>query len=303
MSFTDLMSSARGPGLIGMALAIIVLCGFGVLAMFSLEERFQGGGMPIESIIKKQAKDIESLTSCLSGHRKTMEGAAALRACEKKLELAKRDRLFMKDKIEGLQNGLSQVKDFVAAKTKEIEDYKDQYRELVRSKAKGQKLGRLEACDGTVYESVSIREVSAIGMHITYEGGLKCVPFEELPAEMQEQFQFDPNQKKAALAKENEDRAAHYSSVDTSLADAKIAADQQRKLNAQKERETALQAITAKQARVTSMELEIRQLQNAISLEANKRISNAPQLKLQLANKVSDLAKLRSDIARLNAGL
>jgi hypothetical protein len=38
MSFSDLMQSGRGPGVIGMLLALVVLVGFGLLFMFAFDE-------------------------------------------------------------------------------------------------------------------------------------------------------------------------------------------------------------------------------------------------------------------------
>ena len=45
------MSSARGPGVIGMIMALIVLLGFGVLFMFAFDEDLQGGGQTIEALV------------------------------------------------------------------------------------------------------------------------------------------------------------------------------------------------------------------------------------------------------------
>lgn len=43
MSFSDMMSSGRGPGVIGMILALIVLLGFGVLFMFASRKADRAG--------------------------------------------------------------------------------------------------------------------------------------------------------------------------------------------------------------------------------------------------------------------
>ena len=58
MSFSDMMSSGRGPGVIGMVMALIVLLGFGLLFMFAFDEGLQGGSQSIQSVIAQQAKHI-----------------------------------------------------------------------------------------------------------------------------------------------------------------------------------------------------------------------------------------------------
>jgi hypothetical protein len=73
MSFSDMMSSGRGPGVIGMLMALVVLVGFGVLFMFATDEGFQGGDQSIESIIKHQAGDIESLKGGIANGMKSLD--------------------------------------------------------------------------------------------------------------------------------------------------------------------------------------------------------------------------------------
>ena len=63
MSFSDLMSSGRGPGVIGMVMALFVLLGFGLLFTLAFDEGFQGEGITIEAEIANQAKAINGYMS------------------------------------------------------------------------------------------------------------------------------------------------------------------------------------------------------------------------------------------------
>jgi hypothetical protein len=78
----------------------------------------------------------------------------------------------------------------------------------------GQVIAKLETLKGDVYENVTIREVSPIGIAIRHDAGSRRVPFEELPLEMQRQFLFDPKEKEKALADEHAVQNAHLAQVE-----------------------------------------------------------------------------------------
>ena len=90
-----------------------------------------------------------------------------------------------------------------------FEAYKDQYRAYIRGKAIGESMAVLETRGGTIYKNVNIREVTAVGIQIRHDDGQKRIPFEDLPEALKERFQFDPQQKVAAIAKEESDRSEH----------------------------------------------------------------------------------------------
>ena len=71
------MSSGRGPGVIGMVMALIVLLGFGLLFTFAYDEEAQGGDQSIESVIAHQAKAIVGSEAMRDSNRNTLEQAPA----------------------------------------------------------------------------------------------------------------------------------------------------------------------------------------------------------------------------------
>jgi hypothetical protein len=186
MSFSDMMTSARGPGVIGMLMALVVLIGFGLLFMFAFDEGFQGGKITIESEIASQAKEVEGLRSTVAERESLLNLAPARTAAADKLRLLKISSTTLEEKAARLKSDIKEETMAIQDLAKDWSAYKDEYREFVRSKARGEVLELLEARDGTVYRDVNIREVTAIGIQIRHADGFKRLQFEELSDEMQD---------------------------------------------------------------------------------------------------------------------
>lgn len=298
MGFTDLMSSSRGPGVIGMLLAMVVLVGFGALFLFAFDEGFQGKDQTIESVIANQAKEIDDLKVGIESGTRRLADVPARNAAARELATIKRENQYREGEVGSLRDGIKSANEAISAKLAEIEAYKDQYRAAVRAKAKGTTMPKLETRKGEVYENVSVREVNAVGMQIIYDGGQKRIPFEELPADLQDLYQFDPSQKAAAIAKEAEERGAH----DAAVVAAQTAAGEQAMIQKQKEeeaaRERAAAALKVMQARIKTLGEEIRGLEEALVLEVRKPLSRAPQMRQQISAKQRERAGLEEKVAR-----
>jgi hypothetical protein len=303
MSFSDLMSSGRGPGVIGMVMALIVLLGFGLLFMFATDEGLQGGDQSIESLIAHQAKDIEFAKGTVENGRELMGDAPERIKKAKELSRLKRGSLALQERVVALERDIESGKAEAVLSNKAFEDYKDQYRAYVRGKAKGETLDTLETGSGVIYKNVSIREVTAVGIQIRHDDGHKRIAFEELPEAMKDHFQFDPKQKAAAVASEQ----AKWNEHEAAVSVANLAADRQVEartaMEVQALREKIIRSIANKESLARSLSEEIKNLEKSIPREMEKRISNAPQMRAQLSNKRSNLAALRADIARMRAGL
>jgi hypothetical protein len=301
MSFSDMMSSGRGPGVIGTVFALIVLLGFGVLFLFATDERFQGADQSIEAVIARQAKEIEASQRSISEGQKLLNSAPIRVENSKEMERLARESITLGNRKTNLGGEVESRKAGVISQQTVFEAYKDQYRAYVRGKAKGESMDVLETLGGVVYRSVNIREVTAVGIQIRHDDGHKRIPFEDLPEALKERFQFDPQQKVAAIAKEESDRSEHEAAV----AVADRAASQQSAVQADKnaviQRAKVARSIAVNEARIVSLTEEIEALNEAISLESKKRISQAPQLRAQLANKRNELSALRVSVARLRA--
>lgn len=286
-----------------MLLALVVLAGFGLLFMFAFDEGMQGGAQTLESVIAQQVKEIDSLKSGISEGEKQLAHSPALLARNKELGTLKRENVFKDGEMDGLRKGLASVTDAVAAKVAEFEHYKDQYRAAARATAKGETIGRLETRKGDVYENVTIREVTAIGLQIMHDGGQKRIPFEEVSAGIQDRFQFDPQQKAAAVAREEAERNEHETAVSAASAAENQKLAEQRDKEAEAKREKMIKDIALKKSRIESLKDEIKTLEEDIPKESLKPISRAPQMKSQLSAKQRQLSALQADVARQETSL
>jgi hypothetical protein len=286
-----------------MMMALVVLIGLSLLFLSAFDERMLGADQSIESIIARQAKEIDGIKGALTRGKMKLGLGHDLVAAENELTGIKKENQLREGLLGRLRLEITETNAAIASIAKDFEAYKDEYRGLVRGKAKGQTMERLEIRDGTVYDNITIREVTAIGVQFRHDGGFKRIAFEDLPAAMQDHFQFDSKQKAAAVAKEEATRNEHEAAVSViyEATDRQLA--EKRKKDAVVMKEKAIRAIAMKESRVKTLGSEIQSLQEAIRKERYKPLSRAPQMRDQLADKQSALAELQAEVSRLKNGL
>lgn len=191
-------------------------------------------------------------------------------------------------------------------------------REEARRQAVGQVIAKLETLKGDVYENVTIREVSPIGIAIRHDAGSRRVPFEELPLDMQRQFLFDPKEKEKALADEHAVQNAHLAQLQA----AKVEKSEFQKTGqAEEYRLKVSKAVATKSARIQVLEDEIRSLESDVEREENKKynrpqyyrdgrwvygpggISRAPEFRKKLEAKRQEYGVLKQQVAMLQVEL
>ena len=193
-------------------------------------------------------------------------------------------------------------------------------REEARRQAVGQVIAKLETLKGDVYENVTIREVSPIGIAIRHDAGSRRVPFEELPLEMQRQFLFDPKEKEKALADEHAVQNAHLAQVEA----AKVERSEVQKTGqAEEYRLKVSKAIATKSARIQVLEDEIDSLEEQIRRDEYEKnnpegyydrygnfrrariggISRIPELQKKLNEKRQEYGVLKQQVAMLQVEL
>lgn len=313
MSFSDLMSSGRGPGVIGMVMALIVLLGFGLLFMFAFDEGFQGADQSIESVIRTQQKDLDNYQTGIEKGRKSLDLAPGRIAASKDLARLKGENAALQEKISVLTESVAAEKAAVAASEDEFEGYKDQYRAFVRGKAKGTAMEVLETTTGIVYKNVNIREVSAVGIQIRHEEGQKRIAFEDLPESMKDYYQFDPAQKDKALAHENATRDQHEAAVAVANEQADQEMAKQREKNAELAKERLVREIAGKQAQLEALKDEISSLQRdvdradraaaAARASGKMHINKAGSIKSKIKAKKSRYSVIQAEILQMKSRL
>jgi hypothetical protein len=297
MSFSEMMSSARGPGVIGTLMALGVMAIFVILFIFAFDERFQGGAQSIQSVIAQQAMDIDSYQSNISDGQKVLVNLPVLTKNANELARLIRQNDGDAGKMETMGKDMDAAKAEVANRSEAFEAYKDRYRQFVRSNARGEIMESLETQSGAIYKNVNIREVTAVGIQIRHDEGQRRIPYEELPESMQDRFQFDAKQKAAALTKEQELWNEHESAVAASKKQTGELATKSMESSKVKQ----AQMLVIKEARATNLTEEIRLLEMAILREGQKGISRAPEMRERLAAKQRELSALRSDLTRMRA--
>ena len=307
------MSSGRGPGVIGMVMALIVLLGFGLLFMFAFDEGLQGGDQSIESIIAHQAKDIIYDQQSITAGRESLAQAPTKLANIKELSRLKRENEALETNIVQLVSAVATGKTDVVKANDVFEAYKDQYRAFVRNKAKGESIEKLETLSGVNYLNVNIREVTAIGIQIRHEGGQKRIAFEDLPAEMRDRFQFDQTQKQEALAQEAETRENHEAAVAVAETMADQQMDQKREMDTAKAKAKSKRAIVMKEVQIKSLEDEIHSLnaelnQAAVAADAARaagrmHLNKSNGISVTIRSKQNRIVTLKSEINQLRSAL
>jgi len=184
---SDLLTSSRGPGVIGTLLALIVLVGFGTLMMVA-SDNSKGSGLGAK--IKEKKGAIRALKG-QGEHWKT----AAVEYDARRKQLGKLESLQHKVKrqlnhISDRKTEVSSAKDDLAKMNERFEDYKKKYRIAERARAAGEKMAELKTKDGKVYEQVKVLEINAIGMKIMHKAGNTRVHYKRLSDELQDRFQF-----------------------------------------------------------------------------------------------------------------
>ena len=307
------MSSGRGPGVIGMIMALVVLIGFGLLFMLAFDEGFQGGEQTIESVIARQAAEIQGYQNRIADGGNTLAKAPARITVSKELSGLKRQNQATIDQMAALRSAIETGNQELASRIDSFADYKDQYRAHVRGQAKGESLPRLETRAGVVYKNVSIREVTPVGIQIRHEDGQKRIPFEELPEAMIDYYQFDPDQKAAALVAERATRQEHEAAADV----ANTAFDQATAMQREKEREERSEklrvAIAEKQALVSSLNAEITGLEGDIEranaeaaaarMAGRMHLNKSGNITANIRSKRGRIAILQAEISQLNFSL
>jgi len=299
MSFSDLMSSSRGPGVIGLLMAMIVLLGFGCLFMFAYEPNAQGEGRNIQAIIRDQSSEINTLSDQLNAREKLLEKESVRRVEAQSFALTKASLEKNTQLVANARQKVADLNGAIPAKSQEFEDYKNAYRQMARAAAKGEAFPEIKTLDGMTYKNVILKEVTAVGIQISHEDGIKRIPFDLLPGALQERFQYDPNQKEEALKREAVEQSEHDNAVDFSNKDLQRQAERKKEAA----RMALAQQYSESKKLLQQKEAEIHALEAAIAVERRKKFSRAPAMEERLADKEVEFSALRDRVARLKSQL
>ena len=187
---SDLISSARGPGVIGILIALFVLLGFGFLFTVVDDSASTMTGPNVQFQIKEKQRSIrvqerkmKEIQEDVATYEKHSKQLAELRDVQKSVTLKQAQ-------LEELDLMRIAARADLVKLADQFEGYKKQYRDSERERAVGEAFDVFNTKDGKVYKQVSIRRISALGMEIRHKNGSKRIHFKDLPDEMQDRFQF-----------------------------------------------------------------------------------------------------------------
>jgi hypothetical protein len=294
-----------------MVMALIVVLGFGFLSMFALDDGLQGEDFSIEAVIRSQAKDVVSIEGQIAAGEKSLALAPSRLASAKDLSRTAGDNQRLEQRIVSLKQSVQTGNAEILRRNETLENYKNQYRAHVRGAAKNSEIAELKTRDGTVYHGVNIREVTAVGIQIRHSEGHNRIAFEDLPEEMQDHFQFDPNQKTVALLEESKLRDVH----DAAAAVAGERADEETARQQQKAKERQVEAtllsIASKEASISALGEEIRGLEkdaeraeaaaSAARSAGRMHINKSAPILSNIQRKRNSISSLRVEINRMKS--
>ncbi len=298
MGFSDLLTSSRGPGVIGTFLALFVLVGFGTLYMFVFDEGLQGGQKKIEAVIRDQGTLIGTQKIQIENFKTRIEDAKRLKAVADEADALKLRAENGAKRLADLREAKTSAEAAVAAADEAWAKYRDEYRASEWAAAEGEELGDITTVSGRKYEKVKIRKVDHKGIQITDTTGPKSIDSAELPPELQDRFQFDEEIKKKVLEDEGDDLEIFGDNVEIATLAKKGQDKLARAAELEKQVETANAAIQKAQANAPLNQAAIERKRLAIASEKAKvgGISRAPQMEQELRDMERAAKQIRDSI-------
>lgn len=300
MGFSDLLTSSRGPGVIGTLLALLVLVGFGTLYIFVFDEGLQGGGKKIEAVIRDDGLALESTKIQVANLKETIKKGEALKDQAKEIEQLKvRNEAGAKSIEERTAERDGAIADRDGA-TNAWEAYKDEYRASEWASAEGEKYAELKTLDGKTYTDVVVKGVTHLGMRIMISSGPTMIDSDLLPAELKDRFQFSAEKKEAVQAAAAVVEEEHSDNVDIARL-AKKATDRIESIREHREKiEKATAAIQQAKLNDPQYRAAIDRMSIAIQSEKSKKggISKAPEMQVQLRAMQDRQKENRASISR-----
>ncbi len=264
--FDDLITSSKGPGVIGTVMALVVLSGFVLLYFLVFDANMMGGGIKIESVIRDQAVEISGLRDRLDSKTKETTIIPERQKILSELEEVTRKIRLDQGEVEGLTRVIAKVKNEIVETGKNFETYQQAFHVQIRGEATGSKYPELKTVSGKSYKGVTITRVDAIGMAFTHQDGSSRVDFSDLPTDIQEHFQYDPKEKELARRAEDTVAGQHLEEVETALTKSRQEADKEQIIGKDQSEAT----IALLRAKVADLDQQITSVQQDYDSEKSR---------------------------------
>ncbi len=191
--FDDFHESSRSVGLAGLLLGLLVLAGFCGLGMAVLSGDAGSKGPTLATRVIDQGRMIDQLSGTLRIQKEklgklTMKSDTATRSAKTSAEISG-DLAIENRLVEKHDASVKKLNEELDGIQKKFEGYRDRYRSNERSLAIGEVLDLSETM-GEGYEKSTVREISPLHLRVMRSAGPEGIPYEKLPAAVQDRFQF-----------------------------------------------------------------------------------------------------------------
>lgn len=233
----DLFSSTRGPGLVGLLLAFVVLAGFTFFGMAVLDDRFNGDrASALAEKVEEQKGRIVFLEGRSRDLTADLETAEENRNVRAKLQTLGNRLDTITGRVEEKEDGVASLEGEIDELRTAHQDYRQRYRDVVRAKAVGTRIDELKTGSGKVYKDVVIKSIDALGLSFTNQSGPKRIAAADLPADLQDYYQFGEDEAANQRKKEQQAEALVASRIAKSKEQRKAEQEERQKSGQDAER-------------------------------------------------------------------
>ncbi len=292
MALSDLLSSSRGPGIIGTLVAILVLGGFGTLFVV-FDKNMQDDGVTLQALVRDQGIAINTRKEEIAFDKKRIEAGRKFADQDQQIESLKTSLATGDSTIGELEKGIAAAEAAIEAETKAWDEYKVAYRNQVWKEAVGSQIEELKgAKTGRVYLAGKINDIGHTGISVMSSEGIARIPLEDLSPEIQERYQLDLDLAIAQRADNNTVAEGHLDAV--ALAELKHMLKEKTDAIATAEDQIGelRQKIGRDKETLSNIQRQIRRMPNRIRAEERKPVSQVPKLKAELRTLQNNAAAL-----------
>ncbi len=282
MALSDLLSSSRGPGIIGTLIAILVLGGFGTLFVV-FDKNMQDDGVTLQALVREQGIAIESRKEDIEINKKRIKEGRKFADHGQQIASLQGSLEKGAAQVGELEKGIEAAQASIEAENEAWNEYKVAYRNQVWKEAVGSQIEELKgAKSGKVYLAGKINDIGHTGISVTNAEGIARIPLEDLSPEVQERYQLDLDLANAQRANNNTVAEGHLDAV--ALAELKhmLRAKTDAIESTERQIDDLRRKIGQDKETLANIQNQIRRMPGRIRAEERKPVSQVPKLKAEL---------------------
>ncbi|YCM46114.1 hypothetical protein V2O64_08795 [Verrucomicrobiaceae bacterium 227] len=209
--FNDFHETTRNVGVVGILLGLLVVAGLCGLGMAVLSGTSGPREATLASRVNDQEIHLRALTAGLEERAAEIEVFEGYQLLAREAGDTQSTIVTLEEEMVKNKEDLAKVGDAIAGEKAKFNDYRNNYRRIVRKKAINELID-LSETKGDDYKSVKITKVTPAHLSVMMATGTEGIPYQQLPRAVQDRFQFGADEaanyhkdlnKKAAQRAEN----------------------------------------------------------------------------------------------------